>query len=118
MNDAWIEEYCLGKRGVTKDFQPEWQATRYFVGGKMFAMRGNDKEGRPIFTMKLEPALNDFLRQQWDEIVPGYYMNKIHWSSVYLEGKVPDGVLKDMIDKSYETGIMALPQKIQREIVE
>ena len=116
MNYEWIDGYCLGKKGVTKDYQPEWEATRYFVGGKMFAMQGGDKQGKPIFTMKLEPSLGDFLRGQYQEIVPGYYMNKTHWNSLYLEGCVPEDVVRDMIDKSYEVTLSSLPKKKQTEI--
>ena len=74
MGYEWIDEYCLDKKSVTKDFKEEWDATRYFVGGKMFAMQGNDKAGKPIFTLKLEPSFGSFLRQQFRDIIPGYYM--------------------------------------------
>ena len=63
MSYGWLGGYLLQKAGVTTDYQPEWQATRYFVGGKMFAMQGGDRNKRPIFTMKLEPSLGDFLRR-------------------------------------------------------
>ena len=117
MSYDWIGEYCLQKPGVTKDYQPEWKATRYFAGGKMFAMQGGDKDGKPIFTMKLEPALGDFLRHQHPgDIVPGYYMNKIHWNSLYLEGNVPEETVREMIDKAYEAGLAALPKKKRLEI--
>ena len=86
-----------------------------FVGGKMFAMQGGDKQGRPIFTMKLEPSLGDFLRGQYQEIVPGYYMNKTHWNSLYLEGCVPEDVVRDMIEKSYEVTLSSLPKKARQK---
>lgn len=116
MNYEWIDGYCLGKQGVTKDYQPAWEATRYFLGGKMFAMQGGNKEGRPIFTMKLEPALGELLRQQYAEVVPGYYMNKVHWNTLYLDRDVPDEAVRGMIDKSYEAGFLALSKKAQKEI--
>lgn len=118
MKYEWIDAYCLGKRGVTKDYQPAWEAVRYFLGGKMFAMQGGDKTGRPIFTMKLEPALNDLLREQYEAVVPGYYMNKVHWSSLYLDGDVPDEAVRRMLDKSYEAAFLALPKKTQREVAQ
>ncbi len=117
MNYEWIDQYCLDKKGVTKDYQQEWQATRYFVGEKMFAMQGGDKQGKPIFTMKLEPSLGDFLRRQFPDIVPGYYMNKQHWNSLYLNGSVPEDTVRDMIDKSYMTTLASLPKKKQNEIL-
>lgn len=113
---AWMDTYCLSKPGVTKDYKAEWNATRYFVGGKMFAMQGGDKTGRPIFTLKLQPDFGDFLRQTYSDIVPGYYMNKVHWNSLYLEGSVPDDVVREMVDRSHQIVLNALPKKVQKEI--
>ena len=45
---------------------------------------------------KLEPEEGDFLRSQYEDIVPGYYMNKMHWNSVKPDGEVPDELLKDL----------------------
>lgn len=117
MKYEWLNAYCLGKQGVETDFKEEWSATRYMLRGKMFAMQGGDKDGKPILTLKLEPAFNDYLRREYAEIVPGYYMNKLHWSSLYLEGNVPDEVVRDMVDRSYETLLRSLSKKMQAEIL-
>ena len=37
MKYPWIDVYLLGKRGVTKDLQAEWNWIRYQIGGKMFS---------------------------------------------------------------------------------
>lgn len=118
MKYEWIDEYCLAKKGVEKDYKPEWQATRYMVRKKMFAMQGGDKEGKPIITIKLEPMFGTLLRQQYKDIVPGYYMNKEHWNSLYLDGDVPDEIVKDMLDKSYLVLLCSFSKKAQQEIVE
>ena len=118
MKYEWIEEYCLSKKGVEEDYQPAWQATRYMIRGKMFAMQGGDKEGKPIITVKLEPMFGSLLRQQYKDIVPGYYMNKEHWNSLYLEGNVPDEILRDMLDKAYQILLSSFSKKVQKEIAE
>ena len=112
----WIREYCLSKKGATTDYQAAWEATRYHLGGKMFAMQGGDKTGRAIFTMKLEPEFGSLLRSAYADIVPGYYMNKEHWNSLYLEGKVPDDVVRDMIDRSYLCVWNGLTKKLRDAI--
>ena len=116
MKYEWIDSYCLAKKGAEKDYKLEWQATRYMIRGKMFAMQGGDKYGKPIITVKLEPAFGSLLRQQYQDIVPGYYMNKEHWNSLYLDSDVPDEVLKDMLDKSYQILLNSFSQKVQKEI--
>ncbi|HEY9059370.1 MULTISPECIES: MmcQ/YjbR family DNA-binding protein [Pseudobacteroides] len=117
MRYAWMDEYCLSKVGVEKEYKLEWDATRYMIKGKMFVLLGGDKEGKPIATVKLEPGHGEFLRQQYKDIVPGYYMNKEHWNSIYLEGEVSDEIVKDMLDKSYSLVLSSLSKKLQKEVV-
>ena len=117
MKYPWLDEYCQALPGSEKDFKVEWDATRYMIRGKMFAMQGNDNHGKAIITLKLEPAYGDHLRQEHADIVPGYYMNKIHWNSVFLDGDVPDALLQQMIDESHRIILGSLPKKVQKEIM-
>ncbi|AGK95580.1 MmcQ/YjbR family DNA-binding protein [Clostridium pasteurianum] len=116
MQYQWIDKYCLSKKAAEKDYQIEWEATRYFVGGKIFAMVGGDKYKKSIITLKCEPIFGQFLRDENKNIVPGYHMNKKHWNSVYLEDDVPDNLLKQMIDMSYKLVLNSLSKKVQEEI--
>lgn len=117
MKYEWIDEYCLSKKGAVKDFKIEWDAIRYLIGGKMFAMEGGDKNKQAIITLKCDPLFGQYLRQQHQHIIPGYYMNKEHWNSVYLDGDVSDDVLKEMIDMSFELVFNSLSKKMQKEIM-
>lgn len=118
MKYEWLDEYCLSKKGVEKEYKPEWDATRYMIRGKMFVLKGGDKEGKPIVTVKLYPAHGELLREQYADIIPGYYMNKEHWNSVYLEGEVPDSIMKEMLDESYGLIFESLSKKARKEIAE
>ncbi len=117
MKYEWLGEYCLSKKGAEKDYQEEWEATRYLIRGKIFVMQGGDKEGKPIITIKCEPSFGRFLRDEYEDIIPGYHMNKEHWNSVYIGGKVPDDVVKQMIDMSYRLILGSLSKKAQKEIM-
>ena len=116
MNYEWLDGFCLVQPGTVKEYKPEWDATRYMVGGKMFALWGGDKEGKPIITLKLEPAFGSVLRQQHKDITAGYYMNKEHWNSLYLEGDVPEEIVKTMVTQSYALIFNALPKKVQSTV--
>lgn len=117
MRYEWIDEYLLSKAGVVKDLKKEWNWIRYQIGDKMFAAVCLDENDKPYYiTLKLEPAEGDFLRQQYEDIVPGYYMNKMHWNSVKPDGAVPDDLLKDLLDKSYQLVLGGLSKKKQEEI--
>lgn len=119
MRYEWIDEYLLGKAGVTKDLQKDWHWIRYQVGGKMFAAVCLDVNDEPYYiTLKLEPSEGDFLRQQYEDIIPGYYMNKVHWNSIKPDGAVPDDLLKDLLDKSYTLVLGSFSKKKQKEILE
>lgn len=116
MNCQWLDQYCTSMQWTKKEYKEEWDATRYMVAEKMFAMTGKDNTGRPIITLKLLPDEGDFLRHQFDYIVAVYYMNKVHWNTVYLDGSVPEDVLKDMIVKSHSIVFSSLPKKIRTKI--
>ena len=77
------------------------------------------QDNKPYYiTLKLEPAEGEFLRTQYEDIVPGYYMNKMHWNSVKPDGNVPDDLLKDLLDKSYELVLHGFSKKKQKEILD
>ena len=97
----WIDDYLLQKPGVTKDLQPDWNWIRYQIGGKLFAAVCMDDQDQPYYiTLKLDPAEGDFLRGQYEDILPGYYMNKTHWNSVRAQGSVPDDLLRNLLDEA------------------
>ena len=117
MKYTWIDEYLLDKPGVTKDLQKAWNWIRYQIGGKMFAAICLDDKDEPYYiTLKLEPLEGDFLRQKYEDIIPGYYMNKMHWNSIKADGKVPDDLLRDLLDKSYRLVLSSFSKKKQKEI--
>lgn len=119
MKYNWIDEYLLAKKAVTKDFKEEWNWIRYKIDGKLFAAICLNDEGiAKLITLKLEPAEGDLLRHQYEDIIPGYYMNKVHWNSVKADGAVPDELLKDMLEQSYMLIFRSLTKKRQKELLE
>lgn len=89
MKYEWIDEFLLAKKGVNKDLKKEWKWIRYRIEDKMFAAICLDEQSKPYYiTLKLDPVEGDFLRQQYEDIIPGYYMNKVHWNSIKPDGNV------------------------------
>ncbi|MBU1142785.1 MAG: MmcQ/YjbR family DNA-binding protein [Firmicutes bacterium] len=116
MKYLWIDEYCLSKKGIIKDYQMEWEATRYLLAGKMVAMIGQNKEKKDIISLKLDPVYGQFLRSEYKDIVPGYYLNKEHWNSIDLSGDLSDDLLRELIDQSYALIFKSLTKIKQKEI--
>jgi len=118
MRYAWIDEYLMAKRAVTKDLQKDWNWIRYQIGGKMFAAVLLDHGNQPYYiNLKLEPLRGEFLRGQFEDIVPGYYSDKRCWNSVRPDGAVPDDLLRTMLDESYQLVLEGFSKKRQREIL-
>lgn len=118
MKYTWLENYLSAKKGVEKDYKSEWGWDRYLLGGKMFAAVCYDDNGKAVYiTLKLEPAEGEFMRQQYADIIPGYYMNKVHWNSIKADGDINDELLKNMLDKSYNLILNSLSKKAQQQII-
>lgn len=120
MKYPWIDEYLLAKPSVTKGLQAEWNWIRYQIGGKLFAaICLDDATGKAVYiTLQLDPAEGEFLRRQYEDIIPGYYMNKVHWNSIKADGSVPDDLLREMLEKSYQLVLSGFSKKKQKELLE
>jgi predicted DNA-binding protein (MmcQ/YjbR family) len=75
----------------------------------MFALAALD-EVPPTVNLKCDPELALDLRDRYEQVRPGYHMNKKHWNTVEIEGGIPDLELRKMIDHSYELVIKRLPK--------
>ena len=120
----WLETYLLSKPGAVTDFKVEWQWQRYQVGGRLFAAICTPSpsypayQGRTMVLLKCDPRLAEAFRAQYPDVIPGFYSDKRHWNSVYLDGAVPDEVLQSLCDMSYELVFQKLTRRTQKEILE
>lgn len=99
MNIEGFREYCLAKAGVTEETPFDADTLVFKVGGKIFALT-NINQFESI-NLKCDPVKAIDLREQFDEVTPGYHMDKKHWNTVSTKGSIPDLVLKEWIDQSY-----------------
>ncbi len=122
MKYEWLDEYLLGRPGAEKDFKLEWGWHRYMVRGRLFAAvcaPGPEHKtygGHDLVNLKCDPRLAEAFREQYPEILPGFYCDKKLWIAALLDGDLPDGVLKDLCDMSYELVKAKLPKYVQREL--
>lgn len=121
-NKALIKEmfdYAFSKPGATHSYKPEWHWDSFHVGDKLFFVIVVLDEDRPGVNVKLKPEHGEFLRQQYEgKIVPGYYMNKTHWNTIYLDNQWEKEFLFALIDEAYDIGFGSLSKKKQKEISE
>jgi predicted DNA-binding protein (MmcQ/YjbR family) len=109
MDLAQFREFCLNKPGATEGtpFGPD--VLVFKVGGKMFALAALDDVPTTV-NLKCDPDLALDLRDRYEQVRPGYHMNKKHWNTVEIETGIPDAALQKMIDHSYDLVAKGLPK--------
>ncbi len=111
MNIESLRNYCLEKSHVQETF-PFGEDTLVFkVMGKIFLLTGLDQPDR--FNVKCDPERAIALREEYEEVQPGYHMNKTHWNTVLMNGRLSDLQLGEMIDHSYNLVVKSLPKNKQ-----
>src|SRR5438128_8537348 len=116
MDVAKFREYCLNKPGATEGtpFGPD--VLVFKVGGKIFALASLDAVPARA-NLKCDPDLALELRDRYEQVRPGYHMNKKHWNTVEIEAGIPDGEIRKMIDHSYDLIAKALPKSTAKRAV-
>ena len=66
----------------------------------MFAL--TDVESFTSVNLKVLPEAGADLREAYESVQPAYHMNKKHWITVIMDGSIPDRLLRQWIDNSYE----------------
>ncbi len=112
-----FREYCLAQRGATED-TPFGDAVLVFkIAGKMFALAALNQIPTTV-NLKCDPDLALELRDRYEQVRPGYHMNKKHWNTVELDSGIPEAELRKMIDHSYELVVKSLPKKTRVKLLQ
>ena len=114
MNIEEYRNYCLSKKGVTEGFPFDKTTLVFKVMGKMFALA--DVDTFPFINLKCDPEKAIELRELYSAVKPGYHMNKALWNSVYVNLDVPDKLVYNWIDDSYDLIVQSLTKKLQSEL--
>jgi predicted DNA-binding protein (MmcQ/YjbR family) len=110
-----FREYCLAKPGATEGTPFGEEVLVFKVENKIFALMS--LEALPATAnLKCDPDLALELRDRYEEVQPGYHMNKKHWNTVELEGGIPTVELRKMIDHSYALVIASLPKSVRAKL--
>jgi predicted DNA-binding protein (MmcQ/YjbR family) len=109
MDLAKFREYCLSKPRATEGMPFGPEVLVFKISGKMFALAALDELPTTV-NLKCDPDLALELRDRYEQVTPGYHMNKKHWNTVEIEGGIPDAELRKMIDHSYDLVSESLPR--------
>jgi predicted DNA-binding protein (MmcQ/YjbR family) len=95
-----FRNYCLNKKGVIEDFPFDAETVVFKISGKIFALA--DVAAFTRISLKCDPEKALELRRLYPGVIPGYHLNKRHWNTIMLDGSIPDGLIRNLIDHSYE----------------
>jgi predicted DNA-binding protein (MmcQ/YjbR family) len=115
MNPADLRRYCLSFTGVQETFPFGRQTSVFKVAGKMFALSQLGADSLRV-SLKCEPELARALREAHADVLPGYHLNKRHWNTVIIGGSLPEHMVKEMIEDSYDLVVDQLPVSRRKEL--
>ena len=110
----WLHDYALAKPDVVWDYKESWDAHRYFLHGKIFALLVRNK-GVTLLNLKCDPYLSLSYRERYPGVLPGWHMNKLHWISLSLKVETPEEVCRELVDISYGLVRAGLPKKLRAD---
>ena len=101
MDHKTVEDYILSMPNARLDYPFGESVAVYKVDDSMFALIAEGKD--PVqLSLKCDPQLSEVLRAKYDEIMPGYHLNKKHWNTLVLAGQLPWEEVQGLIRHSYE----------------
>lgn len=111
MNIEEFREYCIAKPFVTEGFPFDEKTLVFKVAGKMFALTGVDSFN--FINLKCDPERAIDLRETFSGITAGYHMSKKHWNSVATQQGIPNKLIFELIDHSYDLVFNSLTKKVR-----
>jgi predicted DNA-binding protein (MmcQ/YjbR family) len=110
MTPGELRDFCLSFNAAVEDFPFGPEISVFKVLGKMFAL--SFLGGDPL-TVNLKCDPDDAIRLRGDHpglIVPGWHMNKRHWNTVTVDGGLPDRLVRELVEDSYDLVVAGLPR--------
>ena len=115
MDGCELRAWCLHQAGAVEDFPFGPEHSVFRVAGKVFALSALDRVPLGV-SVKCEPDLAVGLRDTYAAIRPGYHLNKRHWNTITLDGSLPDELVRDLIEDSYDLVVSALPKRTRDQL--
>jgi predicted DNA-binding protein (MmcQ/YjbR family) len=101
MDHKTVEEYILSMPDSRLEYPFGEGVAVYKIDDKMFALIREGKQ--PVqLSLKCDPQLSQLLRDKYDEVMPGYHLNKKHWNTMVLTGQLPWEEVRGLIRHSYQ----------------
>jgi len=90
---------CAGQR-VSECAPYGHQTWVYKVDDRVFALLSH-MDRPPHLTIKCDPDRALILRSMYETIQPSMFMNRRHWNTIALDGRLDDETIQVLIDEAY-----------------
>ena len=107
-----IKQICLAQPAAEETFPFSAGLSVFKVGGRVFALTALDSHPLTI-SLKCVPEVAVKLRLEYPAITAGYHLNKQHWNTVLIDGAVPDRLVEELIEDSYDLVRAKLPRAVR-----
>ncbi|MEY2793676.1 MAG: hypothetical protein RJA76_1668 [Bacteroidota bacterium] len=114
MNLSELRDFCLGLPHTEEKLPFDENTLVFYVAGKIFCL--TDMDLFQFINLKCDPDRAIELREQYDEITAAWHMNKKHWNSIAMDGRISNPMIKELIMHSYDLVFAGLPKKIKDEL--
>lgn len=110
MTPKELRDFCLSFNAALEDFPFGPETSVFRVCGKLFALTALD--ARPLtVNLKCDPDDAVRLRDEYPGlIIPGWHMNKRHWNTVTADAGLPDRLVRELVEDSYDLVVAGLPR--------
>ena len=110
MNAETLRTFTSSLQMVTEGFPFDETTLVFKANGKMFLLFSLDAVPL-VVSVKGKPEDNVELREEFPESCAGaYHMNKTHWNSIIMDGKISETKIQELISISHQL-VFKTPKK-------
>ena len=116
MDAAALRAWCLEQPGAIEDFP---------FGPEHVRLQGRGQDLRPQrarphaarrSASSASPNSRSPCAHSYPAIRPGYHLDKRHWNTIALDGTLPDALVRDLIEDSYDLVVSAQPKRVREQL--
>lgn len=113
MDIEGVREYCMSLKATTESLPFDETTLVFKVLNKMYCL---ESLNRKSINLKATPENVISLIEEYQGIIPGYHMSKVHWVTVKLDEFNDNDLLKQLILDSYELIVSKMTKKAKLEL--
>jgi predicted DNA-binding protein (MmcQ/YjbR family) len=104
-----LRAHCLDMPAAVEEFPFGPETSVFKVMGRIFALSALAADPLQV-SVKCDPEIAVGLRAAHPAVAPGFHLNKRHWNTVTIDGTLPDDLVRDFVQDSFDLVVDKLPR--------